>query len=69
MSLIPTLETKELIDLLAQHTRRLSELLAQKNLGLEYEQRKKILVELQLEIRRRQNSSTHTKTTNSQVTE
>lgn len=65
MSLITTLETSELIDLLAHNTQRLSELLAQKNLGLEYEQRKKILVELQQEIGRRKNSTTHIPTTNS----
>ena len=69
MSLIATLETRDLIDLLAENTQRLSQFLAQKNLGVEYEQCKKILIELQLEIGRRQNSTPHITTTNSLQTE
>jgi len=56
MSLSATLETIELIDLLAQNTQRLSELLSQRNLGNEYQERKKLIVALQQEIERRKNS-------------
>jgi hypothetical protein len=50
MSLYPNFETSTLVDLLAEHTERLTQLFNSGNLGKEYELCKKLIHELQSEI-------------------
>jgi len=50
MSLYPNFETSTLVELLAQHTERLTELFTKGTFGREYEQCKKMIEDLQIEI-------------------
>ena len=52
-------ETSVLVDLLARHTQRLTELFNHGHLSEEYENCKKMIRELQLEIIRRKNETLH----------
>jgi hypothetical protein len=52
-------ETSVLVDLLARHTQRLTELFSHSHLTPEYEDCKKMILELQSEIIRRKNETLH----------
>jgi hypothetical protein len=56
-------ETSVLVDLLARHTQRLTELFNYGHLSVEYEDCKKMILELQSEIIRRKNETLHSRTT------
>ena len=56
-------ETSVLVDLLARHTQRLTELFNDSHLTPEYEDCRKMIRELQTEIIRRKNETLHSRTT------
>jgi len=56
-------ETSVLVDLLARHTQRLTELFNHGHLTAEYEDCKKMIRELQSEIIRRKNATLHSSNT------
>ena len=60
-------ETPVLLDLLARHTQRLTELFIDNNLSEEYQDCKKMIIELQSEITRRKNSAAKTSVTSGSI--
>jgi hypothetical protein len=56
MSRFENIETSELLDMLAEYTRHLTDLFMKKDRGKEYEDCKHTIQELQDEIQTRQNS-------------
>jgi hypothetical protein len=60
-------ETSVLLDLLARHTQRLTELFIDNNLNEEYKGCKEMILELQSEITRRKNSTDNISVTNDNI--
>jgi hypothetical protein len=66
MSQFENIETSSLLDMLAEYTRRLTELFITKDRGKEYEHCKCTIQELQAEIQRRKKSTSKKNARNAQ---